>query len=90
MRKLTLLTSLSKVRLTLLGLAAVMVVLAFLSQAQPISAQTCNGYQYCTSWKHSGSCCYSSSGYTSRQYKECTDGLGHFCRIYRCYGPCPL
>ena len=90
MRKLALLSSISKLRLALLGLATVMAVLAFLSQAQPVSAQTCNGYPYCTGWKYTGTCCYSGVSVYGRQYKECTNGYGSFCKIYRCYGACAV
>lgn len=90
MRKPTLLSSFSKLRLALLGLAAAMAVLALLSQAQPVSAQTCNGYPYCTDWQYTGECCYTSTAVYSRQYKECTDGYGSFCRLYRCYGACAV
>jgi hypothetical protein len=81
MRKPTLLPSLSPLRLTLLGLAVLMTVLALLPlQAQPIfTAQGC--FQYCEDWHWSPGCCNVNK---QRQERTCTDGVGNFCTEYRC------
>lgn len=89
MRKPNLLSSLSRTRLALLGLAVLLTVLALIP-AQPVAAQAgCNGYIYCTTWGYAEGCCFTTSGYHGRQKRDCTDGAGHFCTQYRCTsGPC--
>jgi len=92
MRKPILPPSFSRLRIALLGLAALMMILAFLpAHAQPVFTQQCNGFIYCTDWGYTGDCCYVGGHVYGRQSRDCTDGLGNYCTEYRCTtGPCPV
>ena len=84
MRKSTLLPSFSPLRLTLLGLAVLMTVLALLPlQAEPVFHQM-GCFQYCEDWHWSDGCCLISGSYKQRQERTCTDGVGNYCTEYRC------
>jgi hypothetical protein len=81
MRKPTLLPSFTPLRLTFLGLAIVMTVLALLPlQAEPVFTQQ-GCFQYCEDWHWSPNCC---NGNKQVQERTCTDGIGNYCTEYRC------
>lgn len=88
MRKSTLIQIFSKRRLSLLGLAVVMTVLALFSRPQPAFAAGC--LPYCTDWQYTATCCYSSTSVLGRYYRQCTDGAGNYCDQYMCSGACAV
>ncbi|PYQ55925.1 MAG: hypothetical protein DMF53_27095 [Acidobacteria bacterium] len=73
------LSAFSNRRVTLLGVAILMTLLAMVSiQTRPAFASGC--LQYCSDWFPVGDCC----GFYAHQYRQCTDGVGNYCTEYRC------
>ena len=84
MRKLTLLRS--NRRFVLLGLAAVMTILALTVPATPASAGC---FEFCNGWSPTGDCCWGTI-VRGRWHHTCTDGFGHWCEEFMCSGACAV